>query len=88
MIERELVVKDLVGLHAQPATIICNEARKYDSVINIKFKEKVANALSIFEIIKLNAVTNSIVILSVDGSDECMAIESLVSVLRDNDIVI
>ena len=40
MLERELVVKDEVGLHARPASLFVKIAQEFNGTVTIKFNKK------------------------------------------------
>lgn len=40
MIEKELVVKDEVGLHARPASLFVKIAQEFDGTVKVKFNKK------------------------------------------------
>jgi phosphotransferase system HPr (HPr) family protein len=75
MIRKKLKTK--IGLHARPAAVFVQEARKYDSRIFLdKDGGDPVNGKSIMGILTLAAGPGSIVYLEVDGPDEeeCFAV--------------
>ena len=40
MLEKELVVKDEVGLHARPASLFVKIAQEFDGTVKVKFNKK------------------------------------------------
>ena len=40
MLERELVVKDEVGLHARPASLFVKIAQEFNGTVTVKFNKK------------------------------------------------
>ena len=51
MVSEELKVINPSGLHLRPAGSLCKEALKYDSKINIIFKDATANAKSVLSVL-------------------------------------
>lgn len=65
------------GLHSRPASKIINVCKKYNSDVILTCGEKTASVKSIISILKLGAVKNSEVKVTVIGEDEKMVVEEL-----------
>ena len=63
-------VKDENGIHARPAGLIVNEAKKYDSTITIACKGKSADCKRLFPVMSLGAVRGDTLDVTVEGRDE------------------
>lgn len=82
MREVQLVIQNPTGLHARPAKVLVNLAKKFQSNISVQHGAKRANAKSMVSILTLGAVSGSQVTVSADGPDEDEAIEQLEAAIR------
>lgn len=86
MIEKELEIKNEVGLHARPAATLVKVASRFQSQINIVYQNKVADCKSILSLMSLVVKQGERVTIKIDGSDEQEAMNTLES-LFENDFV-
>ena len=70
-------IKDELGIHARPAGLVVNEAKKYASAITIKCGEKSANATRLMAIMAMGVKCGQEVVVSAEGDDEAAAIEGM-----------
>lgn len=83
MIEFNYTVKDEIGLHARPAGLLVKEAKKFNSDINIITDNgKSANAKKLFALMSLAIAKGDNITVTIDGSDECEAKETICEFLR------
>lgn len=87
MKEITLTITDPIGLHARPASIMCQEAAKYKSKITLKTEKATANLKSIMNIMSLGVKTNTKVVIAAEGEDAYAAIASITKVMADNKII-
>ncbi len=85
----ELVIQNKTGLHARPAKVLVNLAKKFKSDISLQHKGKRANAKSMVSVLTLGAVNGSDIIVQANGVDEEKAITEIEAAIRsglgDND---
>ncbi len=81
------IIKDPVGLHARPASILVQESTKFDSDIKIFANGKEANLKSIMSVMALGAKNGEEITIKAEGSDAEAAIESLEKISKDNNII-
>lgn len=81
MIEDKMIIKFPEGLHARPATQLCQMAKGYKAEIKIKKGDKVVSAKSVLRVMTLGAECGDEISLTVDGEDESEAMTSLRSFL-------
>lgn len=85
----EIVIQNRTGLHARPAKVLVNLAKKFKSEISLHYGGKRANAKSMVSVLTLGAVSGSGITVKADGSDEDKAITeietAILSGLGDND---
>ena len=82
-----VLVVDPVGLHARPATVAVNAASKFKCEVNVTYKGRSVNMKSIMGVMSLGIPTQSEVVISCDGDDEDVAIETIEDVLRAQKII-
>lgn len=63
-------IKDPVGIHARPATVVMQEAKKFQSTITAKCNGKTADLKRIFTIMALCAKCGDVLDVEVSGPDE------------------
>ncbi len=64
------VIKDENGIHARPAGLLAEEAKKYESKIIIKSNGKSTDATKLMEMMTLDVKCNDTVEVEVTGADE------------------
>ena len=77
MRQKKLIVRNKIGLHTRSASILVQEANKYNSEISVLYKGKEADAKSILGVISLGAEQGSEIVIKVAGQDEEQAINQL-----------
>ena len=85
LIEKELTVMNLQGLHARPAAMFVQIANKYDSKITVRRDQETVNGKSIMGILMLGAQHKSKIILIADGEDSAEALIELEEFLKKNE---
>ena len=66
---RKVRVKNALGLHARPATVIVKLLQGYKSHVTFTYKKETINAKSIMNILMLAATKNSLITITIDGED-------------------
>lgn len=84
MTEFEYTVTDQLGIHARPAGIIVNEAKKYQSRITLSAKGATADAKRIFAVMGLGIKCGDTVKVTCEGEDEAEAASALASRFGEN----
>lgn len=77
-------IKDAEGIHARPAGLIVNEAKKFASTITIKAGEKSANATRLMAIMAMGIKCGNQVTIEVEGEDEEVAIDAMKAFFETN----
>jgi len=80
MLEKELVVKDEVGLHARPASLFVKMAQEFNGTVTVKFNKKnpqtgedelvEKDGKSMIGILSLGVAKDKPFILTLDGEEE------------------
>ncbi|WP_349948028.1 HPr family phosphocarrier protein [Lacrimispora sp. BS-2] len=76
-------IKDPLGLHARPSSVIFMEARKYSCSIEAQWESDKADCKSLLAIMGLGAKRGSIIRFRFDGEDEDAAVTGLRTVLEE-----
>jgi phosphocarrier protein len=84
MIEKTLVVKNKLGIHARPAGMIVDITGQAKSDISIVFEGSKANAKSILNVMMLAIPAGSEVTFEIDGEDEGQVASQLESLFNDH----
>lgn len=77
-----IVVPNSTGLHARPAAVLANLAKKYQSGIMLHRGDDQANAKSVVSIMGLEVVHKDKVLLSAQGPDAQQAIDTMAPLLE------
>jgi len=84
---RTFIIKDEAGLHARPASILCNAASKYPGDIEIVYKEKKYTLKSIMILMSLGVPQNGEITLEANGEGEKEIIDELTNILEEHKLV-
>ena len=82
MFDKEVMVKNQVGLHARPATFFIQKANEFRSSIWIEKDERRVNAKSLLGILSLGIVGGTEIKIIADGADEKAAVEALLDLVE------
>jgi phosphocarrier protein len=82
MISKELEIINKLGLHARASTKLTQAAGKFASEVWTTRNGRRVNAKSIMGVMMLAAAKGSIVTLEANGTDEIVAIDTLVSLIN------
>lgn len=66
---RKVRVKNALGLHARPATVIVKLLQASKSNVSFTYKKETINARSIMSVLMLAATKNSLITIAVEGED-------------------
>lgn len=83
MTEKTFTVTAETGIHARPATILVQNASKFDSDIQLEYKGKKVNLKSIMGVMSLGVGKDAEITIYADGSDEEEALASLEETLKN-----
>lgn len=66
---RRVRIKNALGLHARPATVIAGLLQGTVSSVSFTYRKETVNAKSIMSILMLAATKNSLITIVIDGED-------------------
>lgn len=81
IVEKQIVIKNKLGLHARPAALFVQTANKYDSEISVRKGKTVVNGKSIMGIMMLAAGKGSKITILANGKDANNAVKELEALL-------
>lgn len=81
MTTQTVQIKNKIGLHARPASMLVNTAGKFESDIKIKNGERCATAKSMINLLTLRAKKDDTVTIEANGKDEKEAVKALVELI-------
>ncbi|KAF0422020.1 phosphocarrier protein HPr [Pediococcus pentosaceus] len=82
MEKRDFHVIAETGIHARPATLLVQSASKFNSDIQLTYKDKSVNLKSIMGVMSLGVGQDADVTISADGDDEADAIAALEDTMK------
>ncbi|KAF0358878.1 phosphocarrier protein HPr [Pediococcus acidilactici] len=82
MEKRDFHVIAETGIHARPATLLVQAASKFNSDIQLAYKDKSVNLKSIMGVMSLGVGQGADVTISADGDDEADAIAALEDTMK------
>ena len=82
MYTKTVEIKNSLGIHARPASMIVKTASKFKSKINISKDGIEANAKSIMGLLMLACEQGSKITITAEGNDESEAVEALIELIN------
>jgi phosphocarrier protein HPr len=82
MTQQEVIVSNIFGIHARPASLIAQKSAAFKSDIRLEKDGVSANAASIMNVMMLAAAYKSKVVIKAHGPDEKQAVDSLVELFN------
>ncbi len=82
MVTRDVVITNLIGLHARPATFFIQKANSYKSSVWVEKEDRRVNAKSLLGVLSLGVAQGMTIKLIADGSDENEALDGLQEMIR------
>jgi phosphocarrier protein len=83
MIEKEVFIRNKLGLHARAAVKFVNLANRYSSSVKVIKDSTEIDGKSILGILTLAAIQGSSIALRVSGKDEQEAMKALTVLVKD-----
>jgi phosphocarrier protein HPr len=83
MIEKEILIRNKLGLHARAAVKFVNLANRYGASVKVIKDDTEIDGKSILGILTLAAVQGSAIMLRVSGKDQEEAMRALTALVKD-----
>lgn len=81
MVSQKIIIKNPSGLHLRPTGMLCNEAIKYQSMIQIRFREVMSNAKSVLSVLGACIKSGDEVEFICEGPDEEQALKAIIDLV-------
>lgn len=82
MKRKEVEIKNKLGLHARPASLVVKLAGKFESEIQLIKEDTEINAKSILGVMMLAAGPGQKITITADGADEAEAVDAIGSLIE------
>jgi phosphocarrier protein HPr len=82
-VSRRVKIKNALGLHARPATIIAKLLQGSKASVSFTYRKETINARSIMSILMLAASKNSQLLITVEGEDAEETMNKLVAAFEN-----
>jgi phosphocarrier protein len=82
-VSRRVKIKNALGLHARPATIIAKLLQGSKASVSFTYRKETINARSIMSILMLAASKNSQILITVEGEDAEETMNKLVAAFEN-----
>jgi len=83
VVEREVLIRNKLGLHARAAVKFVNLANRYSASVRVVKDDTEIDGKSILGILTLAATQGTPVVLRVSGKDEQEAMKALTMLIKD-----
>ncbi len=83
MVSQKVRVKNPSGLHLRPAGNLCKEALKYQSKVELLFRDNEANAKSVLSVLGACVKCGDEVEFRCTGEDEEQALKAVISLVEN-----
>ncbi|GII81826.1 hypothetical protein Sru01_68080 [Sphaerisporangium rufum] len=80
-VSRTVTVRTPSGIHARPAAVFVETAKRFSSDLSLEAKDRKGNCKSLVSLLKLGVAQGTTVAITANGPDEAEAIEALVALL-------
>lgn len=78
----KVIVSNVTGLHARPATLLVKKASLYKCDVTVEANGKKANAKSLIGILSLGATKDCEITITTSGDDEIDAVQELAKLIE------
>lgn len=83
MIRDQILIQNKLGLHTRAAAKLVDMAKKFESRIELSYRDRIVDCKSIMGVITLGAQKNNIVDVIIKGDDEQQALEAILKLIND-----
>ena len=84
MPETTLIVHHKVGLHARPAALFVQTAKRFNCDVKVTHGEREANAKSILGVLTLGANQGAVITIRAEGDDAEQSLAALEALVESN----
>lgn len=87
MKKQEIVIKDVLGIHARPAAAIVKASKEFESSFEIEFNGKSVNGKSIMGVMSLGMKCNDEAVITINGDDEEIALTLVIETMTKEGLI-
>ncbi len=84
MLEKQLLIKNKVGLHARPASLFVQKAKKFKCALRVVFGGREVDAKSILSVLTLGVNEGALITLRAEGEDAVEALAEISALVEGN----
>lgn len=82
MVSQKVIVKNKLGIHLRPATLLSKNALKFDSKISLRIKEIEVNLKSVLGVLGAGVSQDEEIEIICDGHDEEKALRTIIELVE------
>lgn len=83
MIQQTITIQNQLGLHTRAAAKLVDVAKRYESKIELVFRNRMIDCKSIMNVITLGAQKDDVLQLMITGNDEQEALSSILQLVNN-----
>lgn len=83
MIRQQITIQNKLGLHTRAAAKLVDTAKKFESRIELIYRDRVVDCKSIMGVITLGAQKDNVLEVVINGGDEQQALEAIIKLIND-----
>lgn len=83
MIRDQLTIQNKLGLHTRAAAKLVDTAKKFESKIELIFRDRLVDCKSIMGVITLGAQKDNVIDVIITGNDEQDALKAILKLIND-----
>lgn len=83
MIQQTITIQNQLGLHTRAAAKLVDVAKRYESKIELIFRNRMIDCKSIMNVITLGAQKDDVLQLMITGNDEQEALSSILQLVNN-----
>lgn len=83
MIRQQLTIQNKLGLHTRAAAKLVDLAKKFESRIELVYRDRVVDCKSIMGVITLGAQKDNVLDIIITGADEQQALAAITKLIND-----
>lgn len=82
MVSQKVIVKNKLGIHLRPATLLSKNALEFDSKISLRIKEIEVNLKSVLGVLGAGVSQDEEIEIICDGHDEEKALRTIIELVE------
>lgn len=83
MIRQQITIQNKLGLHTRAAAKLVDIAKRFESKVELVFRDRAVDCKSIMGVITLGAQKDNVLDVIITGEDETQALEAIVKLVND-----